>query len=125
MLELDSVQIQQLLVNLIRNALEAMCEVPREQRVLTVMTDAVSSGSLEIRVADTGPGLPVDRMEAAFDAFHTTKQEGMGMGLAICRSIAESHSGHLDADNTEQGGAIFTLTLPLSEKDRDSWRIAS
>ncbi len=111
-LQVDSVQIQQVLVNLIRNSVEAMLQLPRAERCLTIATALTASQEIEICVSDTGEGLPEEGLEAVFDAFHTTKQEGMGMGLTICRAIAEAHDGRLTAANASGRGAVFCLTLP-------------
>jgi PAS domain S-box-containing protein len=113
-LHVDSVQIQQVLVNLVRNAIDAMQEASREERVLTVMTDINDANEVEICVSDTGNGLRDDELELVFDAFHTTKQKGMGMGLAISRSIAEAHSGRLTAGHADDRGAVFRMTLPFA-----------
>jgi C4-dicarboxylate-specific signal transduction histidine kinase len=109
----DGVQLQQVLVNLVRNAIDAMKDVQREERVLTVVTDINDRRELEIRVSDTGHGLRAGETESVFDAFHTTKQEGIGMGLAISRSIAEAHSGRLTAGDVYNGGAVFRMSLPF------------
>ena len=107
----DRVQIQQVVLNLIVNAVEAMRgldEGPRELRVITRPHDA--DGAL-VAVRDLGPGLDPEAIERLFDAFYTTKPDGMGMGLAICRSIVEAHGGRLWANANEPRGAIFQFTL--------------
>ena len=109
----DGVQLQQVLVNLIRNAIDAMKDTKRAERVLTVVTRVNHQCEVEIAVADTGHGLCTSETESVFEAFHSTKQEGMGMGLAISRSIAEAHSGRLTADHKYNGGAVFRMSLPL------------
>lgn len=107
---IDKVQIQQILVNLIRNATEAMGG--RDKRQLTVTT-ALDGNEVEIAVADTGSGLPDDVVSRLFHPFVTTKERGMGMGLSISRTIAEAHGGRLWlASNTPQG-ATFKLSLPI------------
>jgi two-component system sensor kinase FixL len=107
---IDKVQIQQILVNLIRNATEAMGG--RDKRQLTITT-ALDGNEVEIAVADTGSGLPNDVVSRLFHPFVTTKERGMGMGLSICRTIAEAHGGRLWlASNTPQG-ATFKLSLPI------------
>jgi two-component system sensor kinase FixL len=107
---IDKVQIQQILVNLIRNATEAMGG--RDKRQLTITT-ALDGNEVEIAVADTGSGLPNDVVSRLFHPFVTTKERGMGMGLSICRTIAEAHGGRLWlAANTPQG-ATFKLSLPI------------
>ena len=107
---IDRIQIQQVLVNLIRNAIEAMSESTR--RELVVATAPRDADWVEIRVTDTGPGLAPVIREKLFQPFLTTKAGGMGVGLSICRSIVEAHGGDLVAGNNAGGGATFTLTLP-------------
>ena len=108
----DTIQIQQVVVNLARNAMEAMDEVASDPRDLTIQTGTTPAGGVEIRVLDNGPGIPADLRARLFEPFFTTKTAGMGMGLSICRSIAENHGGQLSADNRSRGGAEFKLTLP-------------
>ena len=108
----DRIQLQQVLLNLMMNAIEAMsagAETPREVSI-TSMTDA---DAVAISVADTGPGLSPATRERLFEAFHTTKPHGMGMGLAISRSIVDAHGGRLWATDTEPRGAVFQLRLPI------------
>ncbi|MEK1945015.1 MAG: ATP-binding protein, partial [Ensifer adhaerens] len=106
---LDRVHIQQVLVNLIRNGMDAMDEVATD-RVVKVRTRRVA-GMIQTEVSDHGTG--VEYPERIFEAFFTTKVNGMGMGLAICRSIIESHGGRLWAQNNESEGATFAFTLPI------------
>ena len=108
----DRVQIQQVLVNLVRNACEAMADCPR--RELTVRARDVAPGMIEIAVSDTGHGLPELVRQNLFQPFFTTKQAGMGVGLSISRSIVEAHGGELDAKINPDGGATFRFTLPLA-----------
>ena len=108
--EADSVQIQQVLINLVRNAVEAMKDLPR--REVTIATRAVGGGLVEVSVADTGTGLAEDVADALFSPFRTTKSEGMGIGLSISRTIIEAHGGKIWAENRPEGGAIFRFTLP-------------
>ena len=105
----DKVQIQQVLLNLIRNAVEAMQDV--ERRELTLSTRLVDPGIVEIVVADTGPGLAPEIAAKLFQPFVTTKQHGMGVGLSISRTIIESHGGRLSAEPNPEGGTIFRLPL--------------
>ncbi len=105
---IDKVQIQQVLFNLLRNAVEAMEASPR--RELTIAT-AFAGTMVEISVADTGPGLPEAVRGNLFQPFVTTKPTGMGVGLSICRAIAEAHGGELRVD-ASPGGAVFRLTVP-------------
>jgi C4-dicarboxylate-specific signal transduction histidine kinase len=106
------VQLQQVMVNLIRNAHEAMAESGR--RELDVVTALSDDGTIEITVADHGPGLPEGIAEHLFEPFHTTKPNGMGLGLSICRSIVEAHRGKLRYQPNDGGGAIFRVMLPAN-----------
>ncbi len=106
----DRVQIQQVLVNLVRNACEAMADC--ERRELTVRSRDLGAGLVEIAVSDTGRGLPESVRPNLFRPFFTTKESGMGVGLSISRSIVEGHGGELSAYDRPEGGAEFTLTLP-------------
>jgi PAS domain S-box-containing protein len=108
----DPVQIEQVVLNLMRNAIEAMMLVGTGERVLGISASPVETGDVLITVEDTGPGLDKAQIDQIFDAFHTTKAEGMGMGLAISRSIVESHGGRLWAEAGGKGGAVFRFTLP-------------
>lgn len=105
----DKVQIQQVILNLMRNALEAMQEV--ERRELTVAALSVDAETVEISVTDTGPGIAPEIAAKLFQPFMTTKQDGMGVGLSISRTIVEAHGGKLWAEPNPQGGTIFRLTL--------------
>jgi two-component system sensor kinase FixL len=106
----DRVQIQQVLTNLIRNAVEAMQESPKREITVTALVD---DAILEIAVADTGPGLAPEVAENLFKPFVTTKAHGMGVGLSICRSIVQSHGGDLIGGPNPGGGTVFRFTLPL------------
>ena len=105
----DRVQLQQVLMNLMLNGIEAMVDTGGE---LSIKSDLGEDGQLVIAVSDTGVGLPADQVEQIFNAFFTTKPQGSGMGLAICRSIVESHSGRLWASANHGTGATFQFTLP-------------
>jgi signal transduction histidine kinase len=106
----DRVQLQQVFMNLMLNAIEAMKEAGGE---LTIRSGLNPKGQLLISISDTGVGLPAENAERIFDAFHTTKPQGTGMGLAITRSIVESYGGRISATNNERRGATFHLTLPV------------
>jgi signal transduction histidine kinase len=109
----DRVQLQQVLLNLIMNAVEAMSSITRRARVLTVRSERRESPeTVAIAVRDSGVGLDPQRAERLFDAFFTTKPEGMGMGLSICRSIISAHGGHLSTANNADHGATFEFTVP-------------
>jgi|HubBroStandDraft_1064217.scaffolds.fasta_scaffold00025_45 two-component system sensor kinase FixL len=115
---IDKVQIQQVVINLVRNAIEAMAAV--EVRQLGITTRE-GDGVVEVAVADTGPGLAPEVAEQLFQPFVTTKQKGMGIGLSICRSIVDKHGGRLRATPRPDGGMIFSFTLPvIPGDDRES-----
>ena len=103
----DRVQLQQVILNLIMNAIEAMSEVSEGSRELLISTSEAESGGVLVAVSDTGPGLPQANPERLFEAFYTTKASGLGMGLSICRSIVQNHGGRLWATPNEPHGAVF------------------
>jgi len=109
----DRVEIQQVLVNLVRNAIEAMSGAP--QRDLLITTRRHGSDMVVVSVADTGSGLSPEVAENLFKPFLTTKTQGMGVGLSISRTIVEAHGGEIWAENGAAGGAVFSFTLPLFE----------
>jgi two-component system sensor kinase FixL len=109
---IDRIQIQQILINLIRNAVDAMDSVPR--RDLTIKTSFLD-GEVRISIIDTGAGIAPDMEEKLFQPFASTKPTGMGVGLSISRTIAEAHGGRLWFERNPAGGTIFHLALPLSE----------
>jgi signal transduction histidine kinase len=109
------VQLQQVLLNLIMNAIEAMSRVDERKRELTILTGQIDEKSLEIIVEDTGCGIDPADYERIFNTFYTTKQHGMGMGLFICRSIIETHRGRLWALPRSPFGTTFHLTLPRAD----------
>jgi signal transduction histidine kinase len=105
----DRIQVQQVMVNLVRNAVEAMADTPRCE--LRIGGRAGPEGLVEAYVADTGPGLPADLAERLFEPFVTGNAAGMGIGLAICRSIVEAHGGAIRGETDPYGGAVFRFTL--------------
>jgi two-component system sensor kinase FixL len=109
----DAVQLQQVLLNLMLNGLEAMADESPAQRVLVVSTRRVSARQLQISVRDAGHGLDPENPEQVFEPFFTTKPEGLGMGLAISRSIIQAHQGQLWAEANAERGATFHITLPV------------
>jgi len=114
---IDRVQIQQILLNLFRNAIEAMSD--SAVRELLVRVTAAEGGALVVRVADTGPGIDSEVADRLFQPFVTTKGAGMGVGLSICRTIAEAHGGRIWAERRPEGGAEFILSLPVVGEDED------
>jgi C4-dicarboxylate-specific signal transduction histidine kinase len=108
----DRVQLQQVVLNLILNALQAMGAVSEDARQLLITTSQAELNYLYIGVRDTGPGLSPEILAHLFEPFYTTKPDGMGMGLAICRSIVEAHRGRLWATACEPHGALFQFTIP-------------
>jgi two-component system, NtrC family, sensor kinase len=111
----DRVQLQQVILNLIMNAVEAMGTVADGARVLNVASQLDEPNAVLVTVQDTGPGIDPNRMDRIFDAFFSTKSSGMGMGLFICRSIVESHGGRLWATAAVPHGAMFHLVLPIAD----------
>jgi two-component system sensor kinase FixL len=111
----DKVQIQQVLLNLIRNAIEAMQE--GERRDLTIATERLDPETVVILVTDTGPGIAAEIRDQLFQPFVTTKRHGMGVGLSISRTIMESHGGRIWVEPNPQGGTIFKLTLKAVEPE--------
>lgn len=109
----DRTQLQQVIVNLAVNSIQAMVQTPREQRRLLVRT-AFHDGSVTVAVEDNGPGVDATLAQRIFDSFYTTKANGMGMGLPICRSIVETHGGAINVRNREPSGACFSFTLPAA-----------
>jgi len=107
----DRVQLQQVVLNLILNAVEAMGAVEAEARNLLISSEEAHTGVL-VAMRDTGPGIDRAHLERVFEAFYTTKSSGVGMGLAICRSIIDAHGGRLWAEANEPRGAVFQFTLP-------------
>ncbi len=110
----DRVHLQQVLLNLIINAMDALDGGPEISRCVTVTAHATDVGMIEIAVSDRGPGIPEDKLARVFDPFFTTKSAGMGMGLSISQTIVQSHGGRLWAENNPDGGATFRFTLPTS-----------
>jgi signal transduction histidine kinase len=111
----DRVQLQQVMLNLIVNAIQAMSDIGEGARELQISIDAVpSEGGVRVGVRDTGPGLSPESLSRLFEPFYTTKPEGMGMGLSICRSIIEAHGGRLWAIPCEPQGALFQFTIPAT-----------
>jgi PAS domain S-box-containing protein len=117
----DRVQLQQVFINLLMNAIQAMAGCPPAQAVLTLQTQYTADGMLQVGVSDSGPGIPADAMPRLFEPFYSTKDDGMGMGLPICRSIIENHGGRIwampAAPDSPVAGATILFTLPVHEPD--------
>jgi len=111
----NAVQLQQVLLNLTRNAIDAMSDNKGRPKILSIETGESTAGRVEIRVSDRGPGVSSNLEKAIFNPFFTTKQQGLGVGLAISRSIVEAHGGHLVYEEREGGGSTFVVTLPILE----------
>jgi C4-dicarboxylate-specific signal transduction histidine kinase len=116
LLAADRIQLQQVLLNLTINAIEAMSGTDEGQRDLLIRTGRAEPGGVLVAVRDSGSGLDPESADRLFEAFYTTKPSGMGMGLAICRSIIEAHGGRLWASANEPRGAVFQFALP-AERD--------
>lgn len=110
----DRVMVEQVLLNLVKNALEAMREIPVARRALRIEARRTLDGEVELRVLDRGAGLSAEQQDQVFSPFFTTKSDGLGIGLAICRSIIEYHEGRLFFEPHEGGGSVFGFTLPLA-----------
>ena len=111
----DRVQLQQVVLNLILNAVEAMGSVEERQRMLSVVTEQ-RAADVVIAVHDSGPGIDPEHLERVFEPFYTTKESGIGMGLSICRSIIDAHGGRLWADADQLRGTVFQFTLPAAQE---------
>jgi signal transduction histidine kinase len=119
----DRVQLQQVMLNLVINAIQAMSDVHDSKRELHFTTGVVESGasvrvavrSVRVAVRDTGPGPSAENVEVLFQPFYTTKPDGTGMGLSICRSIIEDHRGRLWASRIKPQGALFQFTIPATQ----------
>jgi C4-dicarboxylate-specific signal transduction histidine kinase len=109
----DRVQLEQVILNLMMNAIECMAGLDRQPKQILIRSALPNPGELLVSVADTGPGIDAEHANRLFAPFFTTKPQGIGMGLAICRSIIEAHGGRLWAENNESGGAVFHFILPI------------
>jgi signal transduction histidine kinase len=112
--EADPVQLQQVLLNLVINAFDAMRDTPISRRKVVIATQSNGDGTVCVIVRDYGAGISEEMRDRVFDPFFTTKNEGLGMGLAIARSILESHCGTITAENADGGGTRFEFVLPVN-----------
>ena len=105
-----------MLINLVTNACDAMADMPREARVLTIRTGLDGNGFVLISVCDAGPGIAEGKLEQVFEPFFTSKANGMGLGLSVCRTIVNAHGGKLWAEHNSGRGATFHLSLPVKSR---------
>jgi len=112
----DKVQCQQVLLNLVINAIEAMSEIGQRRRELTIVSATDGPDAVRVEVRDSGTGLDPERAAQLFEPFYTTKAEGLGIGLSISRSIVEAHGGRLTAGANAPHGAVFCIWLPVQEQ---------
>jgi signal transduction histidine kinase len=116
----DLVHLQQVILNLARNGIDAMTSIAPDARTMTIRTALLGDSTVEVSVSDSGTGIPGDKLSEIFDTFYTTKEHGTGLGLSISRTIVETYGGKIWADNRAGGGAVFRFTLPLIL--RCTWR---
>jgi len=108
----DRIQLQQVIINLMINAMDAMADMSGPDREMSVYTARIDKFA-QVTVSDSGPGIPEDQRKRIFEPFFTTKAQGMGMGLSIARTIVQSHHGRIWAENRHGGGAVLRFSLPL------------
>ena len=113
----DRIQLQQVILNLILNSAAAMRNAPRAQRKIIVGTTMPDDLIVRVSVTDFGTGIDENNIERLFEAFYTTKPEGLGMGLSISETIVKAHGGNLEASNNPEGGATFAFTIPVQQGD--------
>ena len=113
----DRIQLQQVILNLILNSAAAMRNAPRAQRKIIVRTTMPDDLIVQASVTDFGTGIDENNIEHLFEAFYTTKPEGLGMGLSISETIVKAHGGNLEASNNPEGGATFAFTIPVQQGD--------
>ncbi|MGV8935714.1 MAG: sensor histidine kinase [Allorhizobium sp.] len=111
------IELQQVLINLITNAIQAMDETPQRQRRIVVEVQPAAGDRVSVSVRDSGPGLSAAILETLFKPFHSSKKTGLGMGLAICRSMLEARGGTLTAGNHPDNGAVFEMIVPIEASD--------
>lgn len=117
-IHIDKIHIQQVLVNITNNAVEALLETDAIERIITITTKKTDKHSLEIVIANTGPGIPEKILASVFNPFFTTKEDGMGIGLSLSRSIIEAHCGHIDVISDLQNGTKFKIVLPINNEKK-------
>ena len=112
----NGIQLQQVLINLISNAIQAMQQSTQAKRSISIITAKGNGSEIQVHVEDSGPGIDPERLEGIFEPLTTSKPGGLGMGLSICCSIAQAHGGRIWAENIPEGGARISFTLPAAEK---------
>jgi signal transduction histidine kinase len=110
----DRIQLQQVFMNLAMNGIDAMKDCDSGQGLMSIKIALMEDNEVEVSVADSGSGIPPDKLDTIFDAFYTTKEQGTGLGLSIARTIIRASSGRIWAENCPGGGAVFRFTLPLA-----------
>jgi C4-dicarboxylate-specific signal transduction histidine kinase len=118
--KVDRIQIEQVLINLLRNAVDALRDQPGPRRRITLRAEQLAHAMVQISVDDNGPGLTDEELEKIFDRFFSTKESGMGMGLPISRSIVENHGGQLWAERRPDGGTALYFTLPQMRQEEST-----
>jgi signal transduction histidine kinase len=119
----DRIQLQQVILNLVVNGIDAMKDTPGENRVISIRTSRVENFA-QLSVSDRGSGIPEEKLKEVFEPFFTSKAEGMGMGLSIARTIIEAHHGLISAKNRDHGGASFRIRLPVCDFAADkTWSL--
>src|SRR5262245_23296363 len=109
----DPIHLQQVILNLASNGMDAMGEAAQGERAITIRAATVAGSRVEVSVSDSGTGIPDHKLSEIFDTFYTTKDHGTGLGLTIARTIVETYGGKIWAENRDEGGAVFRFTLPL------------
>jgi hypothetical protein len=120
----DSVHLQQVILNLARNGMDAMITMAPDTRMMTIRTALLGESTVEVSVSDTGTGVPEHKLSEIFDTFYTTKEHGTGLGLSIARTIVETYGGKISAENRAGGGAVFRFTPPLIRRSPQRDRLA-
>jgi len=108
----EAVELQQVLINLIVNAIEAMASTPPSERTVSIVTKETTQGHVEVSIRDRGPGMSSDELNRIFEPHFTTKEKGLGFGLSICSTIVTLHRGQIDLRNASEGGMVATVSLP-------------
>jgi signal transduction histidine kinase len=119
----DHIQLQQVLLNLVMNACDAMHENAPQERKVVIEAQRDGGDSVKVSVVDRGRGIPSEAVEQVFEPFFSTKSTGLGMGLSICRAIVESHGGRLWVTNNSDRGATFHFTLPAAKQEADKTKV--